>query len=228
LAGLSPGGVICEIMNPDGTMARVPELLEYCARHGLKMISVADLIRYRLQNERVVHRHAEGVLRNEFGSFRMIAYTSSVDPETHLALVRGDVQSDDPVLVRMHAQCTYGDVFHSLDCDCQATLRGAMAAIAKENRGALVYLHQSNPSLRFMRDVDGHTAVVPHSRSTANYHAPARDGQRRMQHEAGIGAQILADLQLRKIRLLTNHPRKIVGLEAYGIEVVSEESVALR
>jgi 3,4-dihydroxy 2-butanone 4-phosphate synthase/GTP cyclohydrolase II len=158
----------------------------------------------------------------------MIAYTSSVDPETHLALVRGDVRTDDPVLVRMHAQCTYGDVFHSLDCDCQATLRGSMAAIAAADRGALVYLHQSSPSLRYTRDAEGHATVVPHSRSTANYHVPTKDGQRRMQHEAGIGAQILADLQLRKIRLLTNHPRKIVGLEAYGIEVVSEEPVALR
>jgi 3,4-dihydroxy 2-butanone 4-phosphate synthase/GTP cyclohydrolase II len=222
LAGLEPGGVICEIMNADGSMARVPELLEFCGAHGLKMISVADLIRYRLQNERVVRRHAEGVIETEFGDFRAIAYTSSVDPETHLALIRGDIRADRPVLVRMHAQCTYGDVFSSKTCDCHAMVAGSMARISDEGSGVIVYLHQSGPNLRYERH--GESLVLASHVRGAMYPGGA-DGHRKLQHEAGIGAQILADLGLRKIRLLTNHPRKIVGLEAYGIEVVGQEGV---
>jgi 3,4-dihydroxy 2-butanone 4-phosphate synthase/GTP cyclohydrolase II len=203
LAGLTPGGVICEIMNPDGSMARVPELIEFCKQFGMKIISVADLIRYRLRNERVIHRQAEGTILTEFGPFRTIVYGSSVDPEVHVALVRGDLREAalEAVPVRMHAHCTYGDVFASVDCDCQRTIRGSMAKIAEEGRGVLVYLHQSHPSLRFQRDGD-RTVVVPHLRG-ANYQ-PGPDGQRRLQHEAGIGAQILADLGLHKVRLLTN------------------------
>jgi 3,4-dihydroxy 2-butanone 4-phosphate synthase / GTP cyclohydrolase II len=225
LAGLKPGGVICEIMNPDGTMARVPQLLEFCREHGLKMISVAELIRYRLKTERVVHATAQGVIHTEFGEFRTMAYASSVDPDTHLALVVGDIRSEQPVLVRMHAHCTYGDVFSSKECDCHATIKGSLRRMTEEGRGVLVYLHQSNPSLRIQRTPDGQARIVPHIRG-ANY-IPGADGQRRLQHEAGIGAQILADLGLRQIRLLTNHPRKIVGLEAYGIEVVGQEAVPL-
>jgi 3,4-dihydroxy 2-butanone 4-phosphate synthase/GTP cyclohydrolase II len=225
LAGLTPGGVICEIMNPDGTMARVPELIEFCREHKLKLISVAELIRYRLLNESVIRRHAEGTLSTEAGEFRSIAYTSSVDPETHLALVKGDIRTGEPVLVRMHAHCTYGDVFSSRDCDCHQTIRGSLRRIAEEGCGVLVYLHQSNPSLRFQRDTEGNTRIIPHHRGANYVHGP--DGQRKLQHEAGMGAQIIADLGLRKIRLLTNHPRKIVGLEAYGIEIVSQEPVPL-
>jgi 3,4-dihydroxy 2-butanone 4-phosphate synthase/GTP cyclohydrolase II len=225
LAGLAPGGVICEVMNPDGTMARVPQLIEFCHEHALKMISVAELIRYRLQTERVIRSTAQGILRTEFGEFRTFAYTSSVDPETHVALALGDIRSEEPVLVRMHAQCTYGDVFSSSDCDCHQTIRGSLRRIAGEGRGLLVYLHQSSPSLRYSRNPDGTSRIVPHVRG-ANYLA-GPDGQRKLQHEAGMGAQIIADLGVRKIRLLTNHPRKIVGLEAYGIEVVSQEPVPL-
>ena len=225
LAGLSPGGVICEIMNADGTMSRVPELTEFCRQFDMKIISVADLIRYRLLTERVIQRQAEGQISTPFGDFRTIAYASSVDPETHLVLTRGDLKTAEPVLVRMHAHCTYGDVFASTDCDCQQTILGSLKQIAAEDRGVIVYLHQSNPSLRFVRE-DDKPRVVPHLRGT-NY-LPGKDGQRKLQHEAGIGAQILADLGLRKIRLLTNHPRKIVGLEAYGIDVVSQEAVPLR
>lgn len=223
LAGLRPGGVICEIMNPDGTMARLPELIEFCKEHGLPLISVADLIRYRLGTERVIERYAEGTLTNRFGSFRTLAYTSSVDPETHLALIRGDVRGAESVLVRMHAHCTYGDVFGSDVCECRQTIDGALAAIAAEGRGVFVYLHQSSPSLRFQTEGQK-VRLIPHNRDSSYLSSP--DRQRRLQHEAGVGAQILADLGLRKIRLLTNHPRKIVGLEAYGIEVVSQEPVA--
>ncbi|MBC8165376.1 MAG: 3,4-dihydroxy-2-butanone-4-phosphate synthase, partial [Bryobacteraceae bacterium] len=225
LAGLRAGGVICEIMNPDGTMARMPQLTQFCQEHGLKLISVADLIRHRLHTERVVRRNAEGSLHNEFGQFQTIAYTSSVDPETHLALVRGNIQTGEPVLVRMHAHCTYGDVFSSTECDCHETVRGSLAAIAAEGRGVLVYLHQSNPGLRVHRDGD-RLRLVSHGRDGS--YLPGPDGLRKLQHEAGMGAQILADLGLSKVRLLTNHPRKIVGLEAYGVEVVSQEKISLR
>jgi 3,4-dihydroxy 2-butanone 4-phosphate synthase/GTP cyclohydrolase II len=225
LSELAPGGVICEVMNADGTMARVPQLLEFCREHHLKMISVAELIRYRLQNERVIRSTAQGVLRTEFGEFRTFAYTSSVDPETHLALSLGDVRSDEPVLVRMHAHCTYGDVFSSSDCDCHEAIRGSLRRIADEGRGLLVYLHLSSPNLRYLRSPDGSSRIMPHIPG-ANY-LSGPDGQRKLQHEAGMGAQIIADLGIRKIRLLTNHPRKIVGLEAYGIEVVSQEPIPL-
>jgi 3,4-dihydroxy 2-butanone 4-phosphate synthase/GTP cyclohydrolase II len=218
LAGLQPGGVICEIMNADGSMSRMPELVDFCRTHGLKIISVADLIRYRLRHERVVKRLAEGVIRTPYGEFHTIAYNSSVDPETHLALVHGDLQSEAPVPVRMHANCTYGDVFASLDCDCHDVVKGSLAAIAKEGRGVLVYLHQSAGGLRMQRD-----HIQPHHPGATYSSGP--DGQRKLQHEAGIGAQILADLGLTKIRLLTNHPRKIVGLDAYGIEVSSQDSI---
>jgi 3,4-dihydroxy 2-butanone 4-phosphate synthase/GTP cyclohydrolase II len=218
LAGLQPGGVICEIMNADGTMSRMPELIEFCRTHQLKIISVADLIRYRLKHERVVTRLAEGVIQTEYGEFQTIAYTSSVDPEMHLALVHGDLHSGHPVPVRMHANCPYGDVFSSLQCDCHQTIRGSLAAIAKEGCGVLVYLHQSSSGLRLQR---GH--IQPHI--PGDTYTPGPDGQRKLQHEAGIGSQILADLGLTKIRLLTNHPRKIVGLDAYGIEVTSQDPI---
>jgi 3,4-dihydroxy 2-butanone 4-phosphate synthase / GTP cyclohydrolase II len=220
MSGFGSGGVICEIMSADGTMARVPELMEFCRTHNLKMISVADLIRYRLQNERFIRRQAEGSIRTEFGEFNTIAYASSIDPETHLALVKGDIRGQDVVFVRVHSHCVYGDVFGSCDCDCRNLVRGSLQRIAKEGAGVLVYLHQTGPGLRIRRDGAGVQMMLPHSRDTAT--APTLDGQRRLQYEAGIGAQILADLGLHKIRLLTNHPRKIVGLEGYGIEIVDQ------
>ena len=220
MSGFEPGGVICEIMSADGTMARVPELIEFCKTHGLKMISVADLIRYRLQNERFIRREAEGTIRTEFGEFRTIAYTSSIDPETHLALVMGDVRKESVALVRVHSHCVFGDIFGSCDCDCRNLVRGALQRIAHEGCGVLVYLHQTGPGLRMQRDGASVQKLLPHSRDVSTAVTP--DGQRKLQHEAGIGAQILADLGLHKIRLLTNHPRKIVGLEGYGIEIVEQ------
>jgi 3,4-dihydroxy 2-butanone 4-phosphate synthase / GTP cyclohydrolase II len=219
LAGLGPGGVICEIMNPDGTMARVPELKLFCELHGLKMISVADLIRYRLQHERFIKREAEGAILTEFGEFRTIAYTSAINPETHLVLAIGDIEKQ-PALVRVHANCVYGDIFGSCDCDCRKMVRGSLAQIAHEGAGVLVYLHQSGPGLRIKSG-----RLMPHTRDASYPQSP--DSQRRLQHEAGIGAQILADLGLHKIRLLTNHPRKIVGLEGYGIEVIDQIPIKL-
>jgi 3,4-dihydroxy 2-butanone 4-phosphate synthase/GTP cyclohydrolase II len=201
MAGLQPGGVICEIMNPDGSMARVPQLAEFCKLHNMKMISVADLIRYRLENEHSVERSSEGCLPTEFGNFKTISYVSKFNGETHVALVFGDVAQRPNVLVRMHARCIYGDVFGSTQCNCRQMIHTSLARIAEEGAGVLVYLHQSGTVTR--NHISG----------------PA-------QHESGIGAQILADLGLRTIRLLTNHPRKVVGLDAFGIEIVEQVPVA--
>ena len=223
LAGLTPAGVICEIMNDDGTMARVPQLREFCARHGLKMISVADLIRHRMKTERFVRRLAEGSIETEFGEFRTVAYGSDLNPECHLALVRGEVAGQERVLVRMHSRCLYGDVFGSTTCDCGRLVRNSLRAIATEGRGVLVYLHESGPGFRTERDAYGRQRMVSHSRDFMHYKEKA--GQRQLQHEHGIGAQILSDLGLHTIRLLTNHPRKIVALEGFGIEILDQVPV---
>lgn len=222
LAGLAPAGVICEIMNDDGSMARVPQLVEFCRKHGLKLISVADLIRYRLQNERIIRRAAEGTLKMDLGQFRTISYASSIDPETHLALVYGQPEKSEPALVRMHSRCTYGDVFHSVECECHRILRSALERIVEAGAGVLVYLHQTGPGIRQM-DPDpsgGLPRLASHTRAYSHYSTPA--GQNLLQHETGLGAQILADLGLRRIRLLTNHPRKVVGLEGFNIEIVDQ------
>ena len=220
LAGLTPAGVICEIMNPDGTMARLPQLEEFCARHNLKLISVADLIRYRLRHERFIRRVAEGVLPTEFGEFRTIVYATSIDPETHLARVRGQVEGREGVLVRVHSHCLYGDVFASTSCDCHRIIRAALERIAREGCGVLVYLHQTGPGIRIAPGEGGVGRLVTHARDFAHY--ATADGQRLLQYEVGIGAQILSDLGLHTIRLLTNHPRRIAGLEGFGIKVIEQ------
>ena len=223
MAGLSPAGVICEIMNPDGTMARVPQLKEFCAAHGLKMISVAELIRHRMRTERFLRRVAEGAIATEFGEFRALAYTSDLNPEYHLALVCGEVAGREGVLVRMHARCVYGDVFGSTACDCARLVRCSLQAIAREGHGVLVYLHETGPGFR-SEDSPGRPArMLSHTREFLHYQGEA--GQRQLQHEHGIGAQILSDLGLHTIRLLTNHPRKIVALEGFGIEVIDQVPV---
>jgi 3,4-dihydroxy 2-butanone 4-phosphate synthase/GTP cyclohydrolase II len=167
-----------------------------------------------------VRRRAEGILRNEFGEFRTVSYGSTVDGETHLALLLGDVAGAGEVLVRMHSHCVYGDVLGSSDCDCGSLVRGALARIAREGRGVFVYMHQTGLGMDVER---GH--MVPHRRDLTHYVMP--DGRRLLQHETGIGAQILSDLGLRRIRLLTNHPRKIVGLDAFGVEVAGQEPLVL-
>jgi 3,4-dihydroxy 2-butanone 4-phosphate synthase/GTP cyclohydrolase II len=217
LAGLNPSGVICEIMNEDGTMARVPHLEEFCARHDLKMLSVAELIRYRLKHERFIRRVAEGCIQTEFGEFRTIAYTSDLNPETHVALVRGDIAGKERVLVRMHSRCMFGDVFASTSCDCARLVRHSMQAIADAGEGVLVYLHGTGPGFQIVRE--GYDAP----RLTSHHKAAAAASH--LQHEHGIGAQILSDLGLHTIRLLTNHPRKIVALEGFGIEIVEQMPV---
>ncbi|HEV3199495.1 MAG TPA: 3,4-dihydroxy-2-butanone-4-phosphate synthase [Bryobacteraceae bacterium] len=220
MAGLAPAGVICEIMNEDGTMARVPQLREFCGRHGLKMISVADIIRYRMKHEKFVRRVAEGCIQTEFGEFRTIAFASDLNPEYHLALVRGEVAGREQVLVRMHSRCLYGDVFGSTGCDCAGLVRNSLRAIAEQGLGVLVYLHETGPGFRVERGPAGESHMVSHGRDFMHY--TGEDGQLQLQHEHGIGAQILSDLGLHTIRLLTNHPRKIVALEGFGIEIVDQ------
>jgi 3,4-dihydroxy 2-butanone 4-phosphate synthase/GTP cyclohydrolase II len=220
MGGLRPGGVICEIMNEDGTMARVPQLIDFCTAHGLKMISVAELIRYRLRTERFVRRVGEGCIRTGHGEFRTISYRSSIDPETHLALVYGELSGHDSVLVRVHSHCVFGDVFGSTECDCRHLVDASMRMISAEGAGVLVYLHQTGPGVREQKDPCGTVRLVSHGRDFMHYKTP--DGQRLLQHEIGVGAQILSDLGLRRIRLLTNHPRKLVGLEGYGLEILGQ------
>lgn len=236
IAGLSPAGVICEIMDEDGTMARIPQLTEFCRVHEMKLVTVASLIRYRMQHERNVRRIAESVLPTKYGDFRMIAYASDVDHEIHVALVRGDLASDppgisaegNPPLVRVHSHCLTGDVLGSTMCDCREVLESSLEAIAGENRGVFVYLHHTGRGFRIdSRTEEG--AVLPQ----IIYHERGRverdpGVQRVIQHESGIGAQILKDLGLMRIRVLTNLPRKVVALKAYGIEIADQVPLEIK
>ena len=202
MVGLEPAGIVCEIMREDGTMARVPDLTEFCAKHGLKMISVASLIRHRSTTENLVARRAEGCLDTEYGSFRTLTYESVINGEAHLVLIHGEVKGKKDVLVRMHSRCVLGDTFGSTACHCGAMLRESMRRIAEATEGVLVYLHQSGWGER--------------------KHVPMPDGSPRPLHEFGIGAQILADLGLSSIRILTNRVRKLPGLDAFGIEITGQ------
>ncbi|HTW32513.1 MAG TPA: 3,4-dihydroxy-2-butanone-4-phosphate synthase [Candidatus Sulfotelmatobacter sp.] len=223
LAGMVPAGIICEIMKDDGSMARVPDLIEFCREHKMKMLTVAELIRYRMAHERYVNRVGEALIDTRFGEFRLIAYSSEVDGgESHVALVRGDIEhSQQPVLVRMHAHCLMGDVFGATGCECNATLQGAMRRIAEEGLGALIYLHQTSQGFSIEKVAD-RTALSFHGGRTL---PSLYDKQ--VQREIGIGAQILSDLNLRRIRLLTNRPKKVAALEGFGIEIVEQVPVAL-
>jgi 3,4-dihydroxy 2-butanone 4-phosphate synthase/GTP cyclohydrolase II len=225
LAGLIPAGIICEIMRDDGTMARVPDLTEFCHEHDMKMLTVAELIRYRMAHERYVHRVGEALVSTRHGEFRLIAYESEVEGgESHVALVRGDIESfGEPVLVRMHSHCVMGDVFGSTACDCRETLEGSMRAIAEAGRGAIIYLHQSSKG--FSIDKIGDRAVLSFHRDRTLPNLP--ESERKTQREIGIGAQILSDLSLRRIRLLTNHPRRVAALEGFDIEIVEQVPVSL-
>ena len=219
LAGLTPGGVICEVMNEDGTMARVPQLVEFCRQYGIKMISVADLIRYRMQTEKLVEREAEGLIRTEFGEFKTIRFKSRIDNETHLALIHGDVAGKENVPVRVHSHCVYGDVFHSVDCDCQQLIAAALETISRADCGVLLYLHQTGPGVR-TQSRDGRRELVTHGRAQSSFLPSER--HQPLQYESGVGAQILSSLGLSTIHLLTNHPRKVVGLEGFGIQITKQ------
>ena len=221
IAGLNPSGVICEIMNEDGTMSRVPQLAEFCREHNLKMATVADLIRYRMQHERYVRRIAETVLPTRYGDFRMIAYASDVDHDQHIALIRGELEGPTPPLVRVHSHCLTGDVFGSTSCDCPDLVAKSLQKIAEENRGVFLYLHHTGRG--YTIDTPETPGTLPkihfHSRGQLD-REPAR--QRMVQHESGIGAQVLIDLGLKDIRVITNHPKKVVALEGYGIRIADQ------
>jgi 3,4-dihydroxy 2-butanone 4-phosphate synthase / GTP cyclohydrolase II len=223
LAGMVPAGIICEIMNEDGTMSRVPDLVKFCEQHSLKMLTVAEVIRYRMSHERYIQRVGEAVMPTNYGEFRMIAYESQINGgETHVALVRGDVTGSEPVMVRMHAHCLVGDVFGATWCECHQTLDRAMQMIAEADRGAIIYLHQNSKG--FSVESLGERRVLTFHKERRLPTIPAND--RAIQREIGIGAQILSDLRLRRIRLLTNHPRRVAGLEGFDIEIT--EQVPLR
>jgi 3,4-dihydroxy 2-butanone 4-phosphate synthase/GTP cyclohydrolase II len=227
IAGLYPSGVICEIMNDDGSMARLPQLAEFCREHNLKMLTVAELIRYRMRHERYVRRVAETVLATRYGDFRMIVFSSDVDREQHIALVRGDLGSGPPPLVRVHSHCLTGDVFGSNSCDCYEMVARSLEAIVREDRGVFVYLHHTGRGFQLEQPPAGSgemARVVYHTRGQLDQDA-AR--QRLLQHESGIGAQILIDLGLKELRVLTNHPRKVVALEAYGLTIADQEPLSV-
>ena len=236
IARLNPSGVICEIMDEDGTMARIPQLTEFCRIHKLKLVTVASLIRYRMQHERNVRRIAESVLPTNYGDFRMIAYSSDVDHEVHVALVRGEIADEEagsaaqsaPPLVRVHSHCLTGDVLSSTACDCREMLEGSLQAIADEDRGVLLYLHHTGRGFRVDSRTD-EAASLPRILFHAREHVERDPGvQRVIQHESGIGAQILKDLGLRRIRVLTNLPRKVVALAGYGIEIADQVPLTIK
>jgi 3,4-dihydroxy 2-butanone 4-phosphate synthase/GTP cyclohydrolase II len=231
IAGLDHSAVICEIMNDDGTMARIPQLTEFCRTHGLKLLTVANLIRYRMQHERYVRRIAESMLPTRHGNFRMIAYSSDVDQELHVALVRGEIPGDkassEPTLVRVHSHCLTGDVFGASACDCRALIEGSLAAIAEAGRGVFVYLHHRGRGFQIDARVEEGEAL-PRIRYHEREQLDRDLGRQRMvQRESGIGAQIMIDLGLRRIRVLTNSPRKVVALEGYGLEIVDQVPLAI-
>jgi 3,4-dihydroxy 2-butanone 4-phosphate synthase/GTP cyclohydrolase II len=223
MAGMIPAGVICEVMSDDGTMARVPELAEFCRHHDMKMLTVAELIRHRMAHERYVRRLAEAVVPTAYGDFRMIAYESEINGDSHIALVKGDVEQagETPVLVRVHSHCLMGDVFGATWCECRKVVDASMRRIAEEGRGALIYLHSTSK---------GYSVEQLGEQMTIQFHHEQQlptlpESQRKTQREIGIGAQILSDLNLKRIRILTNRPRKLAALEGFGIEIVEQVPV---
>jgi 3,4-dihydroxy 2-butanone 4-phosphate synthase / GTP cyclohydrolase II len=220
LAGLIPAGVICEVMKDDGTMARVPDLVEYCERHELKMITVADLIAYRQRTERLIERVAEAVLPTAFGEFTAVGFRSLVDGKHHVAMVKGDVAGEPDILVRMHSECLTGDVFHSLRCDCGQQLESALAMIEREGRGVLVYLAQEGRGIGLLNKLKAYKLQEENGLDTVE--ANVALGLPVDLRDYGIGAQILTDLGLSSIRILTNNPKKIIGLEGYGLSVTEQ------
>jgi len=225
LAGLTPSGVICEIMSVDGTMARVPELLDFAKRFDMKIVTVKDLILYRMQRESLVRSIAETVLPLRFGEFRALVYENEISKEKHVALVKGDIHGDPPPLVRIHSSCLTGDVFGSFRCDCGEQLRMALRQIAEEGNGVLLYLNQEGRGIGLANKIRAY-ALQDAGRDTVQ--ANEELGFKPDLRDYGIGAQILAHLGIERMRLMTNNPRKIVGLEGYGLKVVDRVGVQVR
>ena len=219
ISGLDPSAVICEIMRKDGTMARTPDLMEFAQRHGLLIVTVADVIQYRLRTERFVQKVSETVLPTEYGDFRMIAFESTIDGETHVALVRGDIENGENVLVRVHSHCLTGDVFGSSQCHCRKQIERALEMIAAEDRGVLLYLHQTGRGFNIVNTIDGRQLEY-HGKHDIDVNETI--GLKGEQREYGIGIQILAALNIRSLRILTNHPRKLVALKGHGLKVVDQ------
>jgi 3,4-dihydroxy 2-butanone 4-phosphate synthase/GTP cyclohydrolase II len=224
LAGLHPSGVICEIMKDDGTMARMPDLEVFAEKHDLKICTIADLISYRMRNESFVHRQAEVRLPTEFGDFKAIGYTNDVDETENVALIRGEIDPDKPILVRVHSECLTGDVFHSRRCDCGDQLGGALARIAEEGNGVLLYMKQEGRGIGLINKLKAYELQdqgcdTVEANEALGFAADLRD--------YGVGAQILHDLGVRKMRLMTNNPKKMVGLEGYGLSLVERVPIEI-
>ncbi len=216
IAGLYPAGVICEILNEDGTMARVPELTKFARRHKLLMITIADLIKYRMNTEALVRRVAAANLPTDYGDFRAVAFESELDGETHIALVKGHIADGENIVVRVHSRCLTGDVFHSLRCDCGPQLDAAMSRIEQEGRGVILYLNQEGRGIGLANKI---RAYELQEQGLDTVEANERLGFKADQRDYGIGVQILKDLGVKSMRLLSNNPRKLVGLEGYGLSV---------